>query len=118
MLWHVRGYMHLLVTVAVYLVSCDHRAAPATHAKQAAVSITVCCYGTGSDATMLHAGLVAGHVRIAMKAVGICGSDVHYLRHGRIGDFVVKEPMVIGHESSGIVHAVGEGVSQLNVSYW
>lgn len=60
--------------------------------------------------------LVAGHVRIAMKAVGICGSDVHYLKHGRIGDFVVKEPMVIGHESSGTVLAVGEGVVQLGVS--
>ncbi len=41
-----------------------------------------------------------------MKAVGICGSDVHYLKHGRIGDFVVNAPMVIGHESAGVVTEV------------
>jgi len=42
-----------------------------------------------------------------MRAVGICGSDVHYLKHGRIGDFVVKSPMVIGHESAGVITQVG-----------
>jgi threonine dehydrogenase-like Zn-dependent dehydrogenase len=42
-----------------------------------------------------------------MKAVGICGSDVHYLKAGRIGDFVVNAPMVIGHESAGVVTQVG-----------
>jgi L-iditol 2-dehydrogenase len=36
-------------------------------------------------------------VRIRMKAVGICGSDVHYLKTMRCADFIVKEPMVIGH---------------------
>ena len=50
-------------------------------------------------------------VRVRMKAVGICASDVHYLRHGRIADFVVTTPMVIGHESAGEVVAVGEGVA-------
>ncbi|XP_072017829.1 sorbitol dehydrogenase-like isoform X2 [Amphiura filiformis] len=51
-----------------------------------------------------------------MHAVGICGSDVHYWIDGRIGDmFVVKEPMILGHESSGIVSAVGEGVTKLSV---
>jgi hypothetical protein len=44
-----------------------------------------------------------------MKAVGICGSDVHFLKHGRIGDFVVNAPMVIGHESAGVVAEVREG---------
>lgn len=39
-------------------------------------------------------------------AVGICGSDVHYLKHMRCADFVVKEPMVIGHEAAGIVAEV------------
>ena len=42
-------------------------------------------------------------VRIAVKKVGICGSDVHYVTHGRIGDFVVEKPMILGHESSGQV---------------
>ena len=48
-----------------------------------------------------------------MHSVGICGSDVHYLKNGRIGDFIVKEPMVLGHESSGIVTELGEGVTHL-----
>ncbi len=48
-----------------------------------------------------------------MQSVGICGSDVHYWVHGRIGDFIVKEPMVMGHESSGKVVAVGDGVTHL-----
>lgn len=56
-------------------------------------------------------------VRVRMKAVGICASDVHYLRHGRIADFVVKEKMVIGHESAGEVVGVGSAaVTQLKVS--
>ena len=54
-------------------------------------------------------------VRVAIKAVGICGSDVHYLKHGRIGDFIVNEPMVLGHEASGVVTAVGAKVSHLKV---
>ena len=48
-----------------------------------------------------------------MQSVGICGSDVHFWVAGRIGDFIVKEPMVMGHESSGRVIAVGEGVTNL-----
>ncbi|KAG8732262.1 hypothetical protein FRC12_019365 [Ceratobasidium sp. 428] len=43
-------------------------------------------------------------VLVEVKKTGICGSDVHYLTHGRIGHFVVNAPMVLGHESSGIVH--------------
>lgn len=54
-----------------------------------------------------------GEVRIAMHTVGICGSDVHYYTHGAIGDFVVEQPMVLGHEGSGTVVAVGEGVTHL-----
>jgi threonine dehydrogenase-like Zn-dependent dehydrogenase len=50
-----------------------------------------------------------------MRSVGICGSDVHYWVEGRIGDFVVKEPMVMGHESSGVVIATGEGVKNLKI---
>eukprot|EP01114_Cavostelium_apophysatum_P009413 TRINITY_DN2254_c0_g1_i3.p1 TRINITY_DN2254_c0_g1~~TRINITY_DN2254_c0_g1_i3.p1 ORF type:complete len:362 (-),score=63.10 TRINITY_DN2254_c0_g1_i3:203-1288(-) len=54
-------------------------------------------------------------VLIGVKSVGICGSDVHYLCHGRIGDFVVRAPMVLGHESSGIVVEVGSQVQHLKV---
>jgi len=50
---------------------------------------------------------------IAVKSVGICGSDVHYWKHGRIGPFILTAPMVLGHESSGQVVAVGEKVTHL-----
>lgn len=50
-----------------------------------------------------------------MYAVGICGSDVHYWKKGRNGDFILTTPMVLGHESSGVVSAVGEGVTHLKV---
>jgi len=59
--------------------------------------------------------LGADDVRIAIKNVGICGSDVHYFQHGSIGDFVVREPMVLGHEASGVIIEVGSGVQHLKV---
>ncbi len=52
-------------------------------------------------------------VRIAIRNVGICGSDIHYYRHGQIGPFVVKEPMVLGHEASGVVLETGKEVTHL-----
>ncbi|KAF7776014.1 hypothetical protein Agabi119p4_4407 [Agaricus bisporus var. burnettii] len=52
-------------------------------------------------------------VIVEVKKTGICGSDVHYLVHGRIGDFIVREPMVLGHESAGIVSKVGSNVKHL-----
>ncbi|QQA41917.1 NAD(P)-dependent alcohol dehydrogenase [Pelagovum pacificum] len=52
-------------------------------------------------------------VRIAIHTVGVCGSDVHYYTHGKIGHFVVNEPMVLGHEASGTVAEVGANVSHL-----
>ncbi|MGO1074338.1 NAD(P)-dependent alcohol dehydrogenase [Inquilinus sp. CA228] len=54
-----------------------------------------------------------GDVRIRIDTVGVCGSDVHYYTHGRIGPFVVKEPMVLGHEAAGTVTEVGPGVTSL-----
>ena len=45
-------------------------------------------------------------VKIKMHTVGICGSDVHYYTHGKIGPFVVDKPMVLGHEGSGTIIAV------------
>jgi D-xylulose reductase len=56
-----------------------------------------------------------GMVRIAIDTVGICGSDVHYYTHGKIGPFVVEEPMVLGHEAAGTVLEIGEGVTNLKV---
>eukprot|EP00252_Welwitschia_mirabilis_P010794 TRINITY_DN242_c0_g2_i2.p1 TRINITY_DN242_c0_g2~~TRINITY_DN242_c0_g2_i2.p1 ORF type:complete len:364 (-),score=64.38 TRINITY_DN242_c0_g2_i2:366-1457(-) len=51
--------------------------------------------------------------RVRMKAVGICGSDVHFLKRLRLADFIVKEPMVIGHECAGIIEEVGSEVKHL-----
>ncbi len=54
-------------------------------------------------------------VRIAIHTVGICGSDVHYYTHGAIGPFVVKDPMILGHEASGTVLEIGSEVTSLSV---
>jgi L-iditol 2-dehydrogenase len=51
-------------------------------------------------------------VLVEIAAVGVCGSDVHYYEHGRIGSFVVREPMILGHESAGRVAALGEGATK------
>ena len=50
-----------------------------------------------------------------MQRVGICGSDVHFWTKGRVGDYVVKEPMALGHEASAVVSKLGQGVTSLNV---
>lgn len=52
-------------------------------------------------------------VKIKLHTVGICGSDVHYYSHGRIGPFVVKAPMVLGHEAAGTVVEAGGNVKHL-----
>src|SRR5919109_741817 len=52
-------------------------------------------------------------VRIGLRNVGICGSDMHYYTHGRIGPFVVREPMILGHEAAGVVVEVGAEVSEI-----
>jgi L-iditol 2-dehydrogenase len=54
-------------------------------------------------------------VLVEVAAVGVCGSDVHYYRHGRIGDFVVADPMILGHELSGRIAAVGDQVDPARV---
>ncbi len=52
-------------------------------------------------------------VKIKIHTVGICGSDVHYYTHGAIGPFVLREPMVLGHEAAGTVIEVGSHVKGL-----
>ena len=54
-------------------------------------------------------------VLIEVATVGICGSDVHYFDHGRIADFVVREPLVLGHEASGTIRALGAEVTDREV---
>lgn len=54
-------------------------------------------------------------VLVQVGSVGTCGSDVHYYRHGRIGDYVVDRPLVLGHEAGGRIVAVGEDVATSRV---
>jgi D-xylulose reductase len=61
----------------------------------------------------LPSAMGADDVRIRLHTVGICGSDVHYYKHGRIGDFVVNAPMVLGHEASGTIIETGDNVTHL-----
>ncbi len=53
-----------------------------------------------------------GEAVVRVEVVTICGSDVHYFEHGRIADFVVDGPLVLGHETGGVVVEVGEGVDE------
>ncbi|HEX6517730.1 MAG TPA: NAD(P)-dependent alcohol dehydrogenase [Nocardioidaceae bacterium] len=54
-------------------------------------------------------------VLVRVAAVGVCGSDVHYYEHGRIGEHVVRAPMVLGHEASGTVVATGSNAAKHRV---
>ena len=54
-----------------------------------------------------------GEVLVRVKSVGVCGSDNHSFEHGRIADFVVEGPLVLGHEASGVVEGLGDGVQDL-----
>ncbi len=54
-------------------------------------------------------------VLVQVRSVGVCGSDVHYYKEGRIGDFVVTDPLVLGHEVSGVVVDVGSEVDESRV---
>jgi L-idonate 5-dehydrogenase len=54
-----------------------------------------------------------GEVCLKLGAGGICGSDLHYFLHGRIGSFLIREPLIPGHEISGTVAKVGAGVTRV-----
>lgn len=55
----------------------------------------------------------ANEVQVSVHSTGLCGSDLHYYNHGRNGDIILQEPLTLGHESSGIVTAVGSSVTSL-----
>jgi len=74
-------------------------------------------YGIGDLRIEDHPMPVPGprEVVVQITSVGICGSDVHYYEHGRIGDYVVDAPMVLGHESSGVIVDRGSDARTLPV---
>ena len=57
-----------------------------------------------------------GEVLLKLGAGGICGSDMHYFFEGRNGGFVVREPLIPGHEASGTVAEIGPGAADKNRS--
>ena len=56
-----------------------------------------------------------GEVLLQLGAAGICGSDLHYYFEGRNGNFVVREPLIPGHEASAVVAAIGDAVTRVKV---
>ena len=54
-----------------------------------------------------------GNVLVKVEYNGICGSDVHFFKDGRVGDCVLTDRFVLGHEVSGTVAEIGEGVTNL-----
>lgn len=52
-----------------------------------------------------------GQALVAVRYGGVCGSDLHYWRHGGVGDFRLREPMLLGHEVVGTVVGYGDGAS-------
>lgn len=57
--------------------------------------------------------ILPDEVLIAIKSVGVCASDLHYYEEGKIGTQVVDQPLIIGHEPSGIIEKVGSAVTTL-----
>ncbi|OBB39851.1 NAD(P)-dependent alcohol dehydrogenase [Mycobacterium sp. 852002-51961_SCH5331710] len=56
-----------------------------------------------------------GDVLVRVSSVGVCGSDTHYYRHGRVGGFVVEAPLILGHEAAGTIVDVGENVDRARI---
>jgi L-idonate 5-dehydrogenase len=77
--------------------------------------MTLACKIHGAQDLRLEADSMAPlaprDVELRLGAAGICGSDLHYFLHGRVGAFVIREPLIPGHEASGVVVRVGDAVS-------
>lgn len=93
------------------------RLSPSTMPSDLGPNVAAVLHGPGDLRVGSHPTPDPGphQVLIAVSAVGICGSDVHYLTHGRIGPFVLRAPMVLGHEAAGVVVRLGAGVTHLAV---
>ena len=96
----------------------DHRPAEHPTTAQLPSSMRVSVLNGPGDVTLEHRPVprpAAGEVLVRIGSVGICGSDVHYYRHGRIGEYIVREPLVLGHEAGGRIAAVGPGVDPARI---
>lgn len=73
----------------------------------------VVAHGVGDLRVELREGPAPGpgEVAVRVRYGGICGSDLHYWRHGAVGDFRLREPLTLGHEVVGEVHSLGAGVA-------
>ena len=56
-----------------------------------------------------------GELQIKLEYVGICGSDLHFYEQGQLGNWVIEEPLALGHEPGGVVSAIGEGVEGFEI---
>ena len=56
-----------------------------------------------------------GELRIKVAHVGVCGSDLHFFQDGKLGNWVVEQPLILGHETAGYVDAIGEGVTGFKI---
>jgi L-idonate 5-dehydrogenase len=93
-------------------------ASPATRNEKTEIQMLVCQVHAANDLRVVDAPTPepgAGEVLIRLGAAGICGSDMHYFFHGRVGSFVIREPLTPGHEASGTVAAIGAGVTRVRV---
>ncbi len=67
------------------------------------------------DSVSMPGSIEDTEVLVKIKTVGICGSDIHYYKHGRIGNYVLEKPMILGHESAGEIVKTGSKVTHLQV---
>jgi L-iditol 2-dehydrogenase len=93
------------------------RPAPTTPAERAATHRAAVLVRPGEIAIEQRPIPTPGprEVLVQVTSVGVCGSDVHWYEHGRIGDLVVRSPLVLGHECAGRVAAAGRDVTKHNV---
>ena len=56
-------------------------------------------------------GTLPHQLLVKVRCGGICGSDLHYFQHGGFGTVRIQQPMILGHEVSGVIEAVGAGVA-------
>ncbi|KAF2400804.1 GroES-like protein [Trichodelitschia bisporula] len=92
----------------------EHHPSPSKHAVVVQASVL-----TGPKQLHVENRLVPdpafGELQISIKATGICGSDVSYYKKFRNGDLQAVQPLTLGHESAGVVEAIGEGVTGFRI---